>query len=820
MAKVRITELPKFGSGGKSKQNPPIYVDSPNDPRYKAYRDSLNAYNRGEQYYNIIQNDKLQSSNGIITKSLLDQSKKDLPYNITKESPISTYSYIEQDDSVDNNLPKGVKDNNVFTVESNRYKKPIQPVKVGQPFQKIPFNHQYIPEEYHPQQVDTIPLDIPKKGWYSNSVGVPIGADNDEVSNKLYNEDGTKKYEMGGSIKKKVRITELPQAKYGAAVSNDIQDQNTFDNRWNPGSYQGAIGVNPDPSPFARTGNTLPEAEPGEGNIKIEKEEQVLGNFTPDGLPSLLNAKTGTHESGNDKEASVSDGAFIFSDTKSLKIKDPEILKQFNQTKPATPAQIAKQYQLQKFTKTIADPKSDNVSKKTAELMVNNYTEKLNQLADIQEGIKNHMGIENSSPMQKYGGLPTFAKGGPGDKTYKGDDVGDLGNYGNASLVPDYSGDNNPHNHPGRNYGQPVNNTPNNAPWGWNGVDPVAPSYDYHDLGIPELPGMPDTVAQPNNMQTPSNPDTRFGSYSATDVKKPDATNVPFTSPTPDKYGMLNSIYNAATIHKYPMWEAPISAVAPNTVYEDPTRAIAALNEQSNASGYNVTLSGNNKAVRANQMAYQNADQIANVLGSTSNHNAQIANQASRETTDISNRLQQQQAQRLSDIYKGNVIGSQQYDNAQREARKAITQSAQESWLDRQKYDTANTTNPLYYYDPRSGKSFLKGPEAQATIQNELKKLEQGQGFSPDKEERASQYYKKLIQLYGEDNSGYLLKEARRAVGLDQHETQNIDPITGRALKAKISGIPYGQEQKYGGKLPKKQFGGFDKQQLKKFTSK
>lgn len=60
----------------------------------------------------------------------------------------------------------------------------------------------------------------------------------------------------------RVRITP-PQkivAKYGAAVSNNIQDQNTFDNRWNPDSYQGAIGVNPDPNPFARTGNTLPEA--------------------------------------------------------------------------------------------------------------------------------------------------------------------------------------------------------------------------------------------------------------------------------------------------------------------------------------------------------------------------------------------------------------------------------------------------------------------------------------------------------------------------------------------------------------------------------
>ena len=392
------------------------------------------------------------------------------------------------------------------------------------------------------------------------------------------------------------------------------------------------------------------------------------------------------------------------------------------------------------------------------------------------------------------------------------------------ALTPNYHTTDNPHYHPNRNYNQkdapavkwnqssdvgPENETqPTDnpiKPMKWNQSEDVGPENEL------EIPTMPNTVPQPNNMQTPSNPDTRFGSAAVTDV--------PFTAPTPDKYGMLNSLYNAATIHKYPMWEAPISAVTPNTVFEDPTRSIAALNEQSNAAGYNAALSGNNKAVRANQMAYQNADQIANVLGSTANRNAQIANQASRETADISNKLQQQQSQRLSDIYKGNVIASQQYDDSQREARNAITKSAQQSWNDRQKYDTANTTNPLYYYDPRSGKSFLKGPEAQAIIQNELKKLDQGQGFSQDKEEKASQYYKKLLSLYGDDKEGYLLKEARRAAGLDQHETENIDPMTGRALKARISGIPYGQEQqKYGGKIPQKKFGGFNSHQLKKFV--
>lgn len=152
--------------------------------------------------------------------------------------------------------------------------------------------------------------------------------------------------------------------------------------------------------------------------VNAEKQEQVLGNFTPDGMPSLMNVDGPPHTEGG-KDVAVPDGSFIFSDTKALKIKDPEILKQFNQTKPATPAQIAKQYQLQKFTKTLADPLSDNVSKKTAELMVGNYTDKLNQLASIQEETKQRLGLgdkNQSAPQQSFqmGGMydihPDYAK--------------------------------------------------------------------------------------------------------------------------------------------------------------------------------------------------------------------------------------------------------------------------------------------------------------------------------------------------------------------------------------------------------------------------
>lgn len=214
--------------------------------------------------------------------------------------------------------------------------------------------------------------------------------------NANYSVDSVRKF--GGSTRK-VRITQTPEMAYGGRTSSKVVDQNNFDSRWNPGTYQGQIGVNPDPDPYARTGNTLPEAHPDDANVNAEKQEQILGNFTPDGLPSLMNVDGPPHTQGG-KDINVPDGAFIFSDTKSLKIKDPEVLKQFGQTKAMTPAGIAKNYQLQKFTKVLADPKSDPVSKKTAELMVGNYTDKLNQLAGVQEGIKQRLGLDNDSKNQ------------------------------------------------------------------------------------------------------------------------------------------------------------------------------------------------------------------------------------------------------------------------------------------------------------------------------------------------------------------------------------------------------------------------------------
>jgi len=871
--------------------------------------------------------------------------------------------------------------------------------------------------------------------------------------------------------KRKVRITppkSIPQAKWGMAMPNQY---NVLDTRWSPVAFQGQISVNPRPDPFEKTKRTLPEVSPEEANVNAEKHEMVLGNFTPDGLPSLMDVNGPPHTKGGKNihvpEAKNGGGSFIFSDTPKLKIKDKKALKHFGEHKAKTPAAIAKKYDLQKFTKVLANPNSDDVSKKTAELMVQNYTQKLQQLASVQEQKKASLGLDNDlqqqqsqqPPMAQYGynGTPG---GNPFDTKYdslvnktkdylhkmypdkdidvykaSGDrelstqaaiqksgashtpvslhNIGAARDYhiyldgklvdnkqanvyknslwkaaddmhmnhlnGNAPSAEDphpfgntdpyhvsVVKETNAHDAYGRALqqypqimqtplfqrtekalshasdpisqgyysqiqqaknsspvnrryggiphmqgggGDPEGNTDagykyvphhivpytagkiNGANWTGEQFDKVYRSYGYtpesgltpgeyitknypevakaqidkygpandatptdmlgtrigirHQLPIParpqiewgdtvenpyQLPELPivqtaTTVPDPTNISNTTNPDQTLGSYNKTETKTPDSgTKVPFTAPTPDKWGMQNSLLNAATIHRYPAWEAPIGAVAPNTIFEDPTRAIAAQQELANSAGYNNAISGDGRTARANNLYGQGiaGAEAANILGAVGNRNVQISNQASREVADISNKLMQAQANRLNRMYQGNVISSQQYDNAMREARNAITKDAQTAWKDRQIYDTANQTNPLYSYDPVSGKIIPKNEAQQAAVESRLKAMEKGEGYkSGGIGAQVNAIYEQLVKQpayqtdEGKKRALFLAEEEAGARQKKKTTSQGYNSIPKTTT---TTGIYAGPEEKYGGSTRKNyKIGGFTQRQLKKF---
>jgi len=134
--------------------------------------------------------------------------------------------------------------------------------------------------------------------------------------------------------------------------------------------------------------NTLLPVTREGANLEAEKGETALVNI--DGIPAHFKIGGQRHHSGG-TPLNLPDNSFIFSDTASMKIKDPYVLAQFGMAPKKsgyTPAEIAKKYDINKFRKILADPNSEDLERKTAEQMIANYNMKLAKLSLVQESIK------------------------------------------------------------------------------------------------------------------------------------------------------------------------------------------------------------------------------------------------------------------------------------------------------------------------------------------------------------------------------------------------------------------------------------------------
>ncbi len=122
-------------------------------------------------------------------------------------------------------------------------------------------------------------------------------------------------------------------------------------------------------------------------NLEAEGGETM---YVPNngGLPAHYDI-TGPRHSEGGVPLSAPPDSFIFSDTRSMKIPS-ELNKFFGKggTKKYTPADLAKQYDINKFRKQLQDPDSDPIQVSTAEMMIANYNKKLGMLGLAQESLK------------------------------------------------------------------------------------------------------------------------------------------------------------------------------------------------------------------------------------------------------------------------------------------------------------------------------------------------------------------------------------------------------------------------------------------------
>lgn len=180
----------------------------------------------------------------------------------------------------------------------------------------------------------------------------------------------------------KVRIKRLPQARTGyqvnGSLANDVPAMGGAD-------YNAYIGT-----PKIKVAKTMSAVPREEANLEAEGGETVVGNIDGSMMPSFYTIKGPRHTHGG-VPLNLPDDSFIFSDTKSMKITDPYLLKMFNMSAVKggyTPAQMSKKFDINKYRQILQDTNSDAISRKTAEMMIKNYTMKLGALALAQESKK------------------------------------------------------------------------------------------------------------------------------------------------------------------------------------------------------------------------------------------------------------------------------------------------------------------------------------------------------------------------------------------------------------------------------------------------
>lgn len=129
-------------------------------------------------------------------------------------------------------------------------------------------------------------------------------------------------------------------------------------------------------------------------NIEAEKGETIITSYYGTSLPEHFIIEGKKHTKGG-TPLDAPDGSFIFSDSKDLLIKDPDILEHFgikdkkSLSSGLTPAQIAKRYMdINDAKKVLLDDNATNIEKSTAASVIDGSMDMLSKLALLQEGMK------------------------------------------------------------------------------------------------------------------------------------------------------------------------------------------------------------------------------------------------------------------------------------------------------------------------------------------------------------------------------------------------------------------------------------------------
>jgi hypothetical protein len=196
--------------------------------------------------------------------------------------------------------------------------------------------------------------------------------------------------QMGGEMKRKVKITSLPQAGYGGTQNAKAVNQLYGNSAYMMNMFNGATKGQPE----EQYGQTLGPDPRSMSVLEAEKGETLVRKGTNSTIPEFFKIGGKRHSEGGTPlsgEKATPD-SFIYSDTKAMKIKDPAILESFGFAAKKggyTPAQISKKFDLNnKELREGLYADNDPLRKATAVIMADNYISNLGKLALVQESQK------------------------------------------------------------------------------------------------------------------------------------------------------------------------------------------------------------------------------------------------------------------------------------------------------------------------------------------------------------------------------------------------------------------------------------------------
>jgi hypothetical protein len=556
----------------------------------------------------------------------------------------------------------------------------------------------------------------------------------------------------------KVRIKKSPESMAYGGQSNyglDLGQKNVYSDMTD--------------NPYESVSNTLQPVDRQDANIEAERGETAYGDFNNDGHNEHMVIGGKRHTQGG-TPLNVPEGTFIYSDTKKLRIGGP-VLGKFGKSPDTkekyTPAQLAKQYDVNKYKAILDDPYADKMAKDTASRMIDNYEKKLGGLALVQESMKGFpQGIPNvamsvlpqgmGEQLAEMGGLygdDDYSYMRDGGSLFKMQTAGQTPRKVNKSEIAKFEkegykrvGNTNVWRKEGKTVEavDPTKGTTGTAPvtrvipgkkyvpnpnaW-WNSLTPeqkaahnkavrerIAKDPEYQprtEVVTPGTSGTPDTCPEGYSL----NPTT--GKCEKV-ISNLDEITYEESLKTGDGSGGSSEIYPSGRRpyfgkqfmvppKRYTPYAAPLNAMIPEPTFYDPNRELAEGASQRNMmAAYMQQMDPQQFSARANALNAQGAEQAANTIGKYQNMNVGVANQFSPLQTDIMNKVMAYRADAADKL----AFNAQQEDKAYRNTMRNYLKA--QDMYDINEYDIntkrmmLNQTNPYYSLEEGPQGSYIK----------------------------------------------------------------------------------------------------------------